>query len=552
MAVVLCVAGCSSGWRSHPTASATPPAQPGTARLPAAEVDRRADAHAHFATGLIHDLRDEPEAAEAEFVQALEKDPANEPLLIELGQRLLQRRQTDRALELLGAATTRPDASPPLWMWMGTALAQAGRTNEAIAAQEKALGGDPKLLFSYYALVYLALEQKDVPGALKVMDRAIARDDWDAAQLIGMAEMLSGNARARALPAEETKPRILGLLERAARLSPTEPTLLHRMADLYRLAGELESATKFYEELLDKAGANPGATAILREQLIQLYYLGGRRADAGRLLRDIVRENPTNPRVHYLLGSLAAQGREPAEAVAHFERAVALDASFEPAYYDLAISQVSSGQTDAALATLEKARERFKLNFQLEFVTGIAQASAKRYLDALRSYTSAELLAKSGDPDRLNHIFYFQVGAASERAGRYEEAERAFRRCLELEPDNAEALNYLGYMWAERGVNLDEAKEMIARAVAAEPDSAAFLDSMAWVLFKQGKPAEALGFMERALANSEKPDGTLLDHHGDILWALGRHEEARVAWRKSLEIEASETVRRKLEQNATR
>jgi tetratricopeptide (TPR) repeat protein len=339
-------------------------------------------------------------------------------------------------------------------------------------------------------------------------------------------------------------------LERAARLTPSEPSLLHRMADLYRASGELDRATKFYEELLEKAGANPGATAILRQQLIQLYYIAGRRADASRLLREVVRENPNDPRVHYLLGSLAAQGREPAEAVGHFERAVALDASFEPAYYDLAISQLSAGQVEAALATLEKARERFKLNFQLEFVTGIALAAAKRYTDALKSYTSAELLARSGDPDRLNHIFYFQVGAANERAGRYEEAEAAFRRCLELAPDYPEALNYLGYMWAERGVNLEEARDLIAKAVAAEPESAAFLDSMAWVLFKLGKPAEALEWMERALQHSEKPDATLLDHHGDILWALGRDEEARAAWRKSLEVEASEAIREKLERKS--
>ncbi len=550
LAVLL--AGCRSGWRSSSTAPvpAKPPQE--TARLTSAEVERRADAHAYFATGLIHDLREEPEAAEAAFAHALEKDPTNEPLLIELSQRLLQRRQTDRALDLLEPATSRAGASPQVWMWYGTALAQAGRANEAVNAQETALKGDPKLLFSYYALVYLALERKDVPGALAVIDRAIARDDWDASQLIGMAEMLSGNARSRALPAADTKPRVLRLLERAARLAPTEPSLLHGMADLYRRNGELDRATQLYEELLEKAGANPGATAILREQLIQLYYLAGRRADASRLLRDVMRENPNNPRVHYLLGSLAAQAREPGEAVTHFERAVALDPSFEPAYYDLAISQAGAGQTDAALSTLEKTRARFKHNFQLEFVTGIVQAAAKRYPDALKSFTSAELLAKSGDPERLNHIFYFQVGAASERAGRYDEAEAAFRRCLELAPDYAEALNYLGYMWAERGVNLDEAHQLIARAVAAEPESAAFLDSMAWVLFKQGKTTEALDWMERALQRIEKPDATLLDHHGDILWALGREEEARAAWRKSLEIEANDAIREKLERGTIR
>ncbi len=552
LAGVLLATGCVSGWRSQSPAPATTAGSGGSPRLSDPEVERRAEAHARYAAGLIHDLRDEPAEAESEFVRALEKDPDNEPLVIELGQRLLQRRQTEQALGLLHAASARQDASPALWAWYGAALAQAGRTNDAVAAHRTALQGDRKLLFAYYGLIHLELQQKNVSGALAAVDQAMAQEDWDAPQLIGLAEMLAGNQRAKALPAEETKPRIITLLDRATRLSPTEPILLNRLADLYRSLGELDRATKFYEELLEKAGANPAATAVLREQLIQLYFIGGRRADASRLLREIVRENPTNPRVHYLLGSLAAQAREPAEAVTHFERAVAMDADFEPAYYDLALNQVSAGQVEAGLATLERARARFKLSFALEFTTGVVQAAAKRYSAALQSYTSAELLAKTGDPDRLNHIFYFQVGAANERVGRYEEAETAFRRCLELDPDNAEALNYLGYMWTERGVRLAEAHDMIAKALVVEPDSAAFLDSMAWVLFKQGKPAEALPFMERALKESEKPDATLLDHHGDILWELGRHEEARAAWRKSLEIEASDAIREKLDQRATR
>lgn len=117
----------------------------------------------------------------------------------------------------------------------------------------------------------------------------------------------------------------------------------------------------------------------------------------------------------------------------------------------------------------------------------------------------------------------------------------------ELDPKHAEALNYLGYMWAERGENLAEARVFIERALAVEPDNPAFLDSLAWVLFKQGQAAQALEHQLRSLKLMPEPDATLLDHLGDIYAALGRHVEARDAWRQSLEVEASPAVEKKLQ-----
>jgi tetratricopeptide (TPR) repeat protein len=116
-----------------------------------------------------------------------------------------------------------------------------------------------------------------------------------------------------------------------------------------------------------------------------------------------------------------------------------------------------------------------------------------------------------------------------------------------LAPDFAEAMNYLGYMWAEHGEKLDKARELIEKALKAEPKNDAYLDSMAWVLFKQKQPQEALPYALKAAELSEKPDATLHDHIGDIYEALKQPEKAREAWRKSLSLEPNEEVRKKIE-----
>src|SRR5262249_45388391 len=133
---------------------------------------------------------------------------------------------------------------------------------------------------------------------------------------------------------------------------------------------------------------------------------------------------------------------------------------------------------------------------------------------------------------------------------KFKEAETYFRKALELAPDFSEALNYLGYMWTERGENLQEAREMIEKAVKLEPGNAAYLDSLGWVLFKLDQPQEALKWLLQAIEHTEEPDATLYDHLGDIYAALHQATQAREAWRKSLSIEPSEQIEKKLKPDA--
>lgn len=156
------------------------------------------------------------------------------------------------------------------------------------------------------------------------------------------------------------------------------------------------------------------------------------------------------------------------------------------------------------------------------------------------------MVASATDSNRLTHSFYFQFGSACERAGKIGEAEKLFEKSLKLSPDFAEALNYLGYMWAERGTNLTKAREMIEHAVKLSPTNAAYLDSLGWVLFKQGHPKEALPKIEKAVELNKDPDATLFDHLGDIHAALNQQEKAREAWKKSLELEPNKDIEKKL------
>jgi len=239
------------------------------------------------------------------------------------------------------------------------------------------------------------------------------------------------------------------------------------------------------------------------------------------------------------------------EAIDYFSKTLMLNATLEPVYYDMAGALISLNKPQDALRTLEKARDKFPQNFVGEFFTALAYSRMKEYTNAVKHFEGAEIIARATDTNRLTHIFYYQLGSTYERIQQFEVAENYFKKCLALSPDFSEALNYLGYMWAERGVNLPQARQMIEKAVKQEPKNAAFLDSLGWVLFKLDKPKEALPYLLKALDNSEEPDATLYDHLGDIYSSLKQTDKAHEAWQKSVKIEPNEAIQKKLGPAAT-
>jgi tetratricopeptide (TPR) repeat protein len=120
-----------------------------------------------------------------------------------------------------------------------------------------------------------------------------------------------------------------------------------------------------------------------------------------------------------------------------------------------------------------------------------------------------------------------------EKMKRYEDAEREFRKLISEDPENASALNYLGYTLADRNIRLNEALEMIQRAVKLEPDNGAYLDSLGWVYYRMGDLENAERYLVRAVEKFSK-DPTVHDHLGDVYAKMGRLKDAIEHWQISL------------------
>jgi tetratricopeptide (TPR) repeat protein len=549
LAVVL--VGCTGGWRTTNRSASPAPAAAAHRQHGRPTIDpvleQRVDAYARFAAGVAHDLRREPRQAEAEFAASLEADPSHEALALELALRYLRLREPGRAVEVLTRASRQPQASTEVFGWLGAAQLLLTNRPAAITAYREAIRRSPNSFIGYGGLAQVHLSSGRTNEAWQVLDDAARRKGASPALIVEVAGFYRFVGEQRLLPKEVAEARALELLDRAAEPSLEEPQVLASLTKGYSVLRQVPRAIALYERLLREHGS-AGLTArqALRHELFQLYLQQRDLPNASRHLEGFLAEQPDHPHVHLLLGALCLEEKRYPDAARHLEQALALDPSIEPAYYDLAGLQLSLGRPDLAADTIARARGRFRAGFLIEFYTGLSLAAQEKYLEALEHYAAAELHARVADGNRLTELFYFQLGAAHERIGQYAEAEAALRRCLELDPRNAEALNYLGYMWAERGINLAEARSLIDRALELEPDNPAFLDSLAWVLYQQGDAAAALAPQRRAIALMPEPDAVLFDHLGDIYHALGQLEAAREAWQKSLELQPDPKVEQKL------
>ncbi len=190
-----------------------------------------------------------------------------------------------------------------------------------------------------------------------------------------------------------------------------------------------------------------------------------------------------------------------------------------------------SGKTDAAVEVLQNLAAQDADLPSVHVALADLQRRQENYAAAVASYDTAIALTDSAAGG--NWFLHYARGISHERLKQWDQAETDFRRALELNPDQPQVLNYLGYSLVERQEKLDEALDMIQRAVAARPDSGYIVDSLGWVLFRLGRYDEAVEHMEHAV-ELMPVDPVVNDHLGDVYWAVGRAREAEFQWSRAL------------------
>jgi len=352
------------------------------------------------------------------------------------------------------------------------------------------------------------------------------------------------------------------LREADAQAGATDLEVRHNLARVHHLQGDLDAALQVLSAV--RQDGEPWTETDLLE--LEMRFDAGREEGCGPILDRLQREaeavGPESDLWLRLVALLNDNG-EHNRAARLLERITAGDQGKTAlTLFFLARARMDDGNLEGAGTAIEQGRKRFPDDRDFTYLEGELllrqeeEESCKALMDRLlagEESNSDELLRVSllysqyerfelarqtlaGGLERFpgDGRLLFQLASVQERLGRAAEAEKTFRRLLALEPDNAQALNYLGYMLAESGQRLDEAIDLVGRALALEPRNGAFLDSMGWALFRAGRTGQAGGYLMDALKLIPE-DPTILEHVGDFHMALGHREEAFTHYRKALE-----------------
>jgi tetratricopeptide (TPR) repeat protein len=414
-------------------------------------------------------------------------------------------------------------------------LRQLGRGHEVVAALSARAAANPQNAAIRWLAAVEQLRTNFTAGHAEV--RRLMADSTDPAFYRAAVRGYAAANRPREL--------ILLLDERFAEARPTdddEDTDVDRSAagERARLLSEAVAAeSQLLPALLTQAGASQRPETI--ELLAWQAERTGRLDQAERLLRAAV-HGPAGdrPTVPYALLRLLHQQRRWEDLIDECDAGLQRRKAYFFYTFMKAEAEAELGRGREALATIDRIARDASFH---------SRRQKARVLGILGHYTemAAECLATMREFPAADEVQMMRYLLADAYLGlrQFDKAEAELRKILEDDPDDALALNNLGYNLADQGRKLDEAEALIRRAIELDQDerarlgltrlnNAAYLDSLGWVLFRKGKLDEARQFLEQA---ASLPDGAgdpnVWDHLGDVYFRLGNKDQARTAWIKA-------------------
>ncbi|HXL13524.1 MAG TPA: tetratricopeptide repeat protein [Bradyrhizobium sp.] len=237
---------------------------------------------------------------------------------------------------------------------------------------------------------------------------------------------------------------------------------------------------------------------------------------------------PNHPMALLSLADLYESVKKPTMAIKVYERVPANSPLKRNAQIQLATDLDAVDRSDEAIKILKAVAAEDPKDVEAVMALGNIERGRKKFADCVQTYSQG-LNDLPAPNEKNNWVYYYYRGICEERSKQWSKAEADMRKALDLQPEQAHVLNYLGYSWIDQGVNLDEGMRMIKRAVDQRPDDGYIVDSLGWAFYRIGNYEDAVKTLERAI-DLKPEDPTINDHLGDAYWRVGRTLEAKYQW----------------------
>ena len=536
MAVVCAGVGCAT---TGPQAG-----KPDQLELTAGE-ERHAAALAHYATAVSLAARQGMPAALPEYQQAYELDPGNLPVAFLLAEYYRVNGDLTNAIAVIDRAIVANPKSPEPWVVKGLTYRSGADQTNAIAALKQALKLDPVSQGAVRALAGAYLAADETNNLVNLLDQSYRQHSADAMYWTLLGDLYGAVIHQQPALAGQIEPtRTRRCYEQALTLAPKNPDILLRVGDAYLNANDYKSAADTFAKLLELRPNLPQ----LRERLAAVYLKIDQKDKAIGLYKELIKREPLRFEFYNILGELCEDAGKTEDALNFFEQSLKLNPDQSDIYVAICEAQRRLKRPADIDKTIAAWKKRFPVDWRVPYFQAFIHGGNKDYAKAVADYADAETLAHEAPQEvKLTAQFYFSYGAACERANNLDKAATLFRKVITLDPKFANAYNYLGYMWADKGTNLTEAVELIQKAVALEPDNGAFLDSLGWAFHKLGRDTDALPQLRRAVELLEKDtkrekeerqdDAVVYDHLADILLKLDKRADAIAAWKRAVKLD---------------
>ena len=380
------------------------------------------------------------------------------------------------------------------------------------------------------------LRQKNITKAIAEGEKLIAANPTEVRYLLAQAELY--NATQKPDIAIET-------LNRALRMEPDNPFAHLMLSDMYRQKGNLAES----EKQVKLAFASPGLDIDTKVRILVdfIRQLPNPQIEGIALeLADLtIKAHPEEAKAYAVAGDLQTIVGKKEAARGNYLKAVKLDDSHFKIWQQIVLLDAELAQSDSLVKHSEQALELFPNQAVFWFYNGTGHLIEKNYDKAVKSLEHGKRL--SANEPELVAQFNSQLGDGYNSLKEYKKSDEAYEAALAHDADNEHVLNNYSYFLSLRNEQLPKAKAMAQRLVEKHPTNPTYLDTYAWVLYKMQDYNGALKYLEQAIVYSE--DATIVEHYGDVLYKLGKHEEAVRQWQKAkLKGEASAFIDRKIKE----